>query len=152
MLEALKYKSQYVCNNINKIFLYLIYPHSTNPTKNVELRNLFSVASLRRTKIKGISILSLVEINLTLSKVIQNLIININRTRSKIKLYDKPIDFTFPIVNFPLISSNIPASSGYGVDISQLERYSGACDQYIDFLEKSLAANAKSTATTLRCS
>jgi len=102
LLEALKSKSQYVCNNIKTIFLYLIYHHSTNPTKNVELRNWFSVASQRRTKNKGISILSLVEINLTLSKVIQNLIININRTRSKIKLYDNPYWFHFSNSQLPI--------------------------------------------------
>ena len=32
------------------------------------------------------------------------------------------------------ISSNIPASSAYGVNISQLIRYTRACVQYIDFL------------------
>jgi len=38
----------------------------------------------------------------------------------KTKLYDKRDDFTFPIVNFPFISSNIPASPAYGVYFSQL--------------------------------
>ena len=36
-----------------------------------------------------------------------------NRGILKIKLYD----FTFPIVNFPFISSNISASPAYGVNI-----------------------------------
>ena len=54
--------------------------------------------------------------------------------RLNTKLYDKCDDFTFPIVNFPLISSNIPASPVYGVYISQLIHYSRACAQYIDFL------------------
>jgi hypothetical protein len=40
-----------------------------------------------------------------------------NGGRLKIKLYDKRIDFIVPIVNFPFISSNIPASSPYGVEI-----------------------------------
>jgi len=40
--------------------------------------------------------------------------------RSKTKLYDKRDDFTFPIVNFPYISSNIPASPAYGAYISHL--------------------------------
>ena len=52
----------------------------------------------------------------------------------KPKLYDKLDDFTFPIVNFPFISSNIPASSAYGLYISQLIRYSRAFAQYGDFL------------------
>jgi hypothetical protein len=34
------------------------------------------------------------------------------------------------------ISKNIPASSAYGVYISQLIRYSRACAQYIEFLDK----------------
>ena len=39
-------------------------------------------------------------------------------------LYDKRDDFTIPIVNFPFISSDIPASpAAYGVYISQIVRY-----------------------------
>jgi hypothetical protein len=38
---------------------------------------------------------------------------------SKTKLFDKCDYFTFPIVNFPFTSSNIPASPKYGVYISQ---------------------------------
>ena len=52
------------------------------------------------------------------------------------KLYDKRDDFAFPIVNFPFLSSNIPASPAYGVYISQLIRYARACVQYSDFLER----------------
>ena len=54
----------------------------------------------------------------------------------KTKLYDKLDDFTFPIVNFPFISSNIPAPPVYGVYISQLVHYSRACAQYSDFLDR----------------
>ena len=36
------------------------------------------------------------------------------------KLYDKRDDFNFQIVNFPFLSSNIPASPAYGVYMSQL--------------------------------
>jgi hypothetical protein len=36
------------------------------------------------------------------------------------KLYDKRDDFNLPIVNFPFICSNIPATPAYGVYISQL--------------------------------
>jgi hypothetical protein len=61
-----------------------------------------------------------------------------NRQRRKIikKIYDKRDDFTFPIVNIPVISSNIPESSAYGVYISQCIRYSRACVQYRDFLDR----------------
>ena len=59
-----------------------------------------------------------------------------NGGRLNSKLYDKRDDFDFPIVNFPFLSSNIPASPAYGVYISQLIRYARACVQYSDFLEK----------------
>ena len=51
-----------------------------------------------------------------------------NGERLKAKLYDKRDEFTFPIITFPIISSNIPASTAYGVYISQHMRYSRACD------------------------
>jgi hypothetical protein len=41
--------------------------------------------------------------------------------RLRTKLYDKKDDFNFPIVNFPFISSNIPAAPAYEVYISQLK-------------------------------
>ena len=45
-------------------------------------------------------------------------------------------DFTFPIINFTFISSNIPAAATYRVDILHLLRYSRACAQYSDFLDR----------------
>ena len=57
-----------------------------------------------------------------------------NGWRLKTKIYDKRDIFTFPIVNFPFISSNITASPAYGV--SQLIRYSRACARNIDFLNR----------------
>ena len=59
-----------------------------------------------------------------------------NGGRLKTKHYDKRDDFTFPIVNFPFISSNIPAAPAYGFHISLLVRYFRACAQYIDFLDR----------------
>ena len=59
-----------------------------------------------------------------------------NDGRLKTKIYDKRDDFSFPIVNFPFLSSNIPAAPAYGVYISQLIRYSRACISYQDFLER----------------
>ena len=53
------------------------------------------------------------------------------------RLYDnKRDDFDFPIVNFPFLDSNIPASPAYGVFISQLIRYARACITYKDFLSR----------------
>jgi hypothetical protein len=51
----------------------------------------------------------------------------------KKKHYDKRNDITFPKVNPPFISSNIPASPAYGVGISQL--ISRACP-IVDFKVK----------------
>ena len=54
--------------------------------------------------------------------------------------YDKREDFNFPIVNFPFICSNIPATPAYGVHISQFIGYSRVCGTYHDFLQR-VAAN-----------
>ena len=61
----------------------------------------------------------------------------------KTKLYDKHDDFTFPIVNFPLISSNIPAAPVYGVSISQLVRCCKICAQYSNFKDRAQLATQK---------
>ena len=38
----------------------------------------------------------------------------------KTKIYDKPDDFDFDIVNFPFLDGDVPHSTSYGVYISQL--------------------------------
>ena len=57
---------------------------------------------------------------------------NINGTY-KISLYDKCDDFSFEIVNYPWLDSNIPSSPAYGVYISRLVAFGRACDDYTDF-------------------
>ncbi len=42
-------------------------------------------------------------------------------------IYDKRDCFSFKIVNFPVLSGNIPRSSAYGVFIGELVRYARAC-------------------------
>jgi len=59
------------------------------------------------------------------------------------KLYDKPDDFNFPIVNYPFLESNIPSSPAYGVYMSQLIRYSRTCNSYQDFLRRSVLLTRK---------
>ena len=59
-----------------------------------------------------------------------------SRGKLQTKLFDKRDDFNFPIVNFPFLSGNIPSAPTYGVYISQLIRYSRACYQYSDFLDR----------------
>ena len=51
--------------------------------------------------------------------------------RLQVKLYDKRYGFTFNIVNFPFLSSNIPQSPAYGVYVSQLIRYVRASSDFL---------------------
>ena len=52
------------------------------------------------------------------------------------KLYNKRDEFNFLTVNFPFISSNIPSAPAHGEYISQSIRYSGACCQHSDILDR----------------
>ena len=63
--------------------------------------------------------------------------------RLQVKLYDKRDDFSFNIVNFPFLSSNIPQSPAYGVYVSQLIRYARASSAYSDFLVRSRLLTSK---------
>ena len=49
------------------------------------------------------------------------------------KIYDKPDDFDFEIVNFPFLDGDIPRSTSYGVYISQLIRFDRASCHVSDF-------------------
>ena len=49
-------------------------------------------------------------------------------------VYDKRDAFNFNIVNFPYMSSDIPANPTYGVYISQLIRISRICDMFQSFV------------------
>ena len=59
-------------------------------------------------------------------------------TPFRISIYDKRArdDFTFRIVNFPHMDSNIPANPAYGVYISQLVRYARICTSKVDFMNR----------------
>ena len=59
------------------------------------------------------------------------------------RLYDKRDDFNFLIVILPFLSSNIPSSPAYGVNVSQLIRYARACSNYQDFVELGKVLTAK---------
>jgi hypothetical protein len=59
------------------------------------------------------------------------------------KFPDKKKDLNFPIVNYPFIYINTAAAPVYGVNISQLIRYSRACGYYQDFLDKGLLLTRK---------
>ena len=66
-----------------------------------------------------------------------------NEGRLKTKLNDKRNNFSFPIVNFPFLSSNISAAPVHRVYISQLIRYSRTCICYHDFLDRGLLLTRK---------
>ena len=57
-------------------------------------------------------------------------------TPFRISIYDKRDDFTFRIVNFPHMNSNIPTNPAYGVYISQLVRYARICASKVDFMNR----------------
>ena len=50
------------------------------------------------------------------------------------EVYDKRDAFNFNIVNFPYMSSNIPANPTYGVYISKLIKISRICDMFQSFV------------------
>ena len=49
------------------------------------------------------------------------------------KIYDKPDEFNFEIVNFPFLDGDVPRSPSYGVYISQLIRFARVCSYVDDF-------------------
>ena len=59
-----------------------------------------------------------------------------SNTPFHLSVYDKRDDFSFRIVNFPHIDSNIPANPAYGVYISQLVRYITICTSKLDFIHR----------------
>jgi hypothetical protein len=53
-------------------------------------------------------------------------------------IFDKRDDFDFPIVNFPVLTGNIPKKCSYGVFAGEAVRYARACTYYDDFEERTL--------------
>ena len=58
-------------------------------------------------------------------------------------VYGKRDDFGFPIVNFPLLSCDVPRLQSYCVYISQLVRYARCCTSVSDFHSKNLQITCK---------
>ena len=61
----------------------------------------------------------------------------------KSKIYDKPDDFDFDIVNFPLLDGANPRSAYYGVYISQLIRFARVSSHVDDFNTRNKVLTAK---------
>ena len=58
-------------------------------------------------------------------------------------IYDKRDYFNFHTTNFPFLRSNIPSSPAYGVFISQIIRYAGACSWYECFTLRARRLSSK---------
>ena len=58
-------------------------------------------------------------------------------------IYDKRDMFDFPVVNFPILSGNIPLCSSYGVFVGELVRYARACTYFMDFEKRTLSLVTK---------
>ena len=50
------------------------------------------------------------------------------------KIYDKRDDFSFQIINYPYLDSNIPSRPAYGVYVSRLVAFARACSSLSDFV------------------
>ena len=59
------------------------------------------------------------------------------------KIYDKPDDFDFDIVNFPFLDGDVPRRTSYGVYISQQIRFARAFSNLNDFNYRNNALTAK---------
>ena len=125
--RLLKNKDKKIASSFNLSFRYIDYVLSLN---NAKFWDYVQVIYPKELEIKDttdkLSFSSYLDLRLEID----------NRGRLSTKLYDKRDDFTFPIVNFPFLCGNIPAAPAYGVYISQLIRYSRACDVYHDFLSR----------------
>jgi len=71
------------------------------------------------------------------------LFVQLSNITVKSPFYDKKDHFNFPIVNFPSICNNLPAALANGVHVSQLMRYSRACDSFHDLLDRRLLLTGK---------
>ena len=49
------------------------------------------------------------------------------------KIYDKRDDFDFDIAYFPFLDGDVPRSTAYGVNISQLIRFAGVASHVADY-------------------
>ncbi len=56
--------------------------------------------------------------------------------RLKSKIYDKRDDFSFKIINYPFLDSNIPIRPAYGVYVSRLVSFACACSDMSDFVTR----------------
>ena len=122
MKEKLKYNSQ-IAKIFSNTFQYIDDLLTlNNPTFEQEIRNIYP----RQLELKRTT-----ETDSRLSYL--DLEINISDRRFTTAVFDKRDNFSFHIVNFPHMDSNIPSKPAYGVYISQLIRIGRICDSYESF-------------------
>ena len=61
----------------------------------------------------------------------------------KTKIHDKRDDFDFDIVNLPVLDGDVPRSTSYGVNISQLIRFARVSSHIDDFNTRNKVLTAK---------
>ena len=112
----------------NNTFRYIDDLFSIN---NVDFGNYISAIYLSELRLADTSISSTEvcypDINITTGDT---------NTPFRISIYDKRDYFTFRIVNFPHMDSNIPTNPADGVYISQLVRYAQICTSTVDFMNR----------------
>ena len=96
---------------------------------NVDFGNFISAIYPSELQLKGTSISSTEVCHLD-----TNIKTGDINTPFRISIYDKRDNFTFRIVNFPHMDSNIPANPAYGAFISQLVRYARICTSIVEFI------------------
>ena len=122
MKEKLKHNSQ-IAKIFSNTFRYIDDLLTlNNPTFEQEIRNIYP----RQLELKRTT-----ETDSRLSYL--DLEINISDRRFTTAVFDKRDNFSFHIVNFPHMDSNIPSKPAYGVYISQLIRIGRICDSYESF-------------------
>ena len=93
-----------------------------NPSFDEEIANIYPKELILKKTTEGHSMVSYLDLKIT-----------IEEREYVTAIWDKRDSFNFRIVNYPFLSSNIPAGPAYGTYISQLVRIGRICVKYEDF-------------------
>ena len=120
MKEKLKQNNQ-AAKNFSNTFRYIDDLLTlNNPTFEKEIKNIYPPQLELKKTTETDSRLSYLDLE-----------VNIVEGKFTTAVYDKRDGFSFHIVNFPYMDSNIPSKPAYGVYISQLVRIGHICDNYM---------------------
>ena len=119
MKEKLKQNNQ-AAKNFSNTFRYIDDLLTlNNPTFEKEIKNIYPPQLELKNTTETDSRLSYLDLE-----------VNIVEGKFTTAVFDKRDGFSFHIVNFPYMDSNIPSKPAYGVYISQLVRIGCICDNY----------------------